>query len=305
MSDLKFVAVSDDGKMLILQTPDGSWIEVPFDASLATSDNPAATANIGNEKLSPREIQSRIRAGASPEALAAASGNDLARINAFAPPILLERQHVATKAARTIVRRASGAGPLVDVIIARLNPLGVQPADIEWDSFKREDGRWTVTVTYPSKEGERVGTWLFDVRNSALVPADDEARWLVGEAPSRGTSAIQQTETAVAPTIPHLVALPSLKEEAEEESGEVDSGFQPDPEPDFQPDYEPSEDVHPIDDNHSDIEASDIEEPRHDAIDEIVHGNSGNTLFDGDDNSSRKKSPSWDEILFGKQPDQE
>ncbi len=213
MSDLQFVAISDDGKMIILQTPNGEWIEVPFDASLVAPTRipmEAPTPSTELIELSPREIQARVRSGMSVDELARMSGSTDERIMAFAAPILMERQHVALRAGRTIIRRASGAGPLSDVIEARLDPHGVTPADVEWDSFRREDGRWTVIVKYPSKEGEREAHWLFDVRNSALVPADDEARWLVGEVPAgRQTSA--QAET-VAMTVPHLVALPTPKE---------------------------------------------------------------------------------------------
>lgn len=213
MSDLQFVAISDDGKMIILQTPNGEWIEVPFDPALvAPTRIPVEAPAASNEliELSPREIQARVRGGVSVEELARISGSSDERIMAFAAPILMERQHVALRAGRTIIRRASGAGPLSDVIEARLDPHGVVPADIEWDSFRREDGRWTVIVKYPSKEGEREAHWLFDVRNSALVPADDEARWLVGEVPA-GRQTDPQAET-VAMTVPHLVALPTPKE---------------------------------------------------------------------------------------------
>jgi hypothetical protein len=283
VNDLKFVAISDDGKMIILQTPDGAWIEVPFDSSLVTSDRPEASESVTHEKLSPREIQSRIRAGASPEALAQASGNSLSRIMSFAPPILLERQHVATKAARTIVRRASGAGPLSDVIVARLAPHGVAPSDIAWDSYKREDGRWTVRVSYPSKEGERVGTWLFDVRNSALVPADDEARWLVGEAPAR--NAVTQTADAnVSPTVPHLMAVPTLKSDVEVE---------PEPEP-----AEENAEVEVEADSHVD------DEPQHVSDEDVdLIAKPTATLFDNQSPAKKSPSPSWDEILFGRAPE--
>ena len=214
MSDLQFVAISDDGKMIILQTPNGEWIEVPFDASLVAPTRPPMAAPAKSDEvveLSPREIQSRVRAGEGVDELARISGSTHERIMSFAAPILMERQHVALRAGRTIIRRSSGAGPLSDVVEARLEPHGVVSADIEWDSFRREDGRWTVIIRYPSKDGEREAHWLFDVRNSALVPADDEARWLVGEVPA-GRGTVSSSAETVAMTVPHLVALPTPKE---------------------------------------------------------------------------------------------
>ncbi len=280
--------------MIILQTPEGAWIEVPFDSSLVTTDRPEASASVSHEKLSPREIQSRIRAGASPEALAEASGNALSRIMSFAPPILLERQHVATKAARTIVRRASGAGPLSDVLVARLAPHGVEPSDIAWDSYKREDGRWTVRVSYPSKEGERVGTWLFDVRNSALVPADDEARWLVGEMPARST-VTPTADANIAPTVPHLMAVPAIKVDDSQNSEEFVEEVELD-----------ASDDEIIDDINQDFEEANVEPAESDHVsDEEVDliAKPTATLFDSQSPAKKSPSPSWDEILFGRAPE--
>jgi hypothetical protein len=216
VSELKFVAISDDGKMIILETPQGEWIEVPFDASLvAPRTQPPAPVEKNEVVLSPREIQSRIRHGISVEELAALSGSSVERIMAFASPILAERSHVALRASKTIIRRASGAGPLADVIEARLAAHGVDFDVVEWDSFRREDGRWTVIVSYPSSDGVRTGHWLFDVRNSALVPADEEARWLIGEAPPTRAGdtpvAYQETTIVQMPVVdrpqPHLPQL--------------------------------------------------------------------------------------------------
>lgn len=283
MNDLKFVAISDDGKMIILQTPEGAWIEVPFDSTLVATNHPKAVEGVEFAKLTPREIQARIRAGATAESLAEASGNSVERINAFAPPILMERQHVALKAARTIVRRASGAGPLIDIISARLNPMGVDPTELKWDSFKREDGRWTVTLDYPSKDGQRTATWLFDVRNVALVPADDEARWLVGE--NRVPSAAP-ADPNVQLTVPHLAVVPPVIEDIVEDVHEEDIAEE------IKESFDQSADE-------TDQHLSD-EEVELDAVTRMV--TPPDTLFT-DGESQPRRTPSWDDILFGKGPE--
>jgi hypothetical protein len=48
-----------------------------------------------NSMLRPKEIQSRIRAGASVEQVAAAAGVDIDRVERFAHPVLLERSRAA------------------------------------------------------------------------------------------------------------------------------------------------------------------------------------------------------------------
>ena len=45
--------------------------------------------------LRPKEIQSRIRAGASVEQVATAAGRDIGRVERFAHPVLLERSRAA------------------------------------------------------------------------------------------------------------------------------------------------------------------------------------------------------------------
>ncbi|MEY2634723.1 MAG: hypothetical protein RIS75_663 [Actinomycetota bacterium] len=310
MSDLQFVAISDDGKMIILQTADGQWIEVPFDAQLVGSEAPRAEVialSVQTDEIvsmSPREIQGRIRAGSSVEEVAALSGSSIERIMSYAPPILLERSHVASKAAKTIVRRASGAGPLADVIHARLAPLGVATEDIEWDAFRREDGRWSVVVRYPSKDGVRSAIWLFDVRNSALVPGDDEARWLIGEAASK-VAAVSPADPNTTPTVTHLMAVPSLKEPAHEqptdpllnlklspaqETQEAPEDFDQSldvAEEDLNQDFEAEQDVS--------VEAEETEtEAKESAFDRLTAPDTSDV--------KRPRVPSWDEILFGAPP---
>ena len=53
------------------------------------------------------------------------------------------------------------------------------PEAATWDSWRREDGRWTVVVT-PSGEAHPA-TFLFDVKSRYVVPADEFAHDLVGD----------------------------------------------------------------------------------------------------------------------------
>jgi hypothetical protein len=258
--------------------------------------------------MSPREIQGRIRAGSSVEEVAEMSGSSVERIMAYAPPILLERSHVAAKAAKTIVRRASGAGPLADVIHARLAPLGVALEDIDWDAFRREDGRWSVIVRYPTKEGLRRAVWLFDVRNSALVPGDDEARWLIGESGAKA-AASSSADPNTTPTVTHLMAVPNLREpaaheqptdpllnlklapvsvEAEEIADEIEVFDQSaDVEDDFNQDA----------DGEISAASEDDEIRKESAFDRLTKPDTSD--------AKRPRVPSWDEILFGAPPSDE
>jgi hypothetical protein len=138
--------------------------------------------------LRPRDIQARIRAGESPEAVAAAAATTVERIVGFAAPVLAERAHIADRAQRSSVRGRAGEGPtrvLADAVAERLGARGSEPAEVHWDSWRRDDGRWTVVVDYRSGDESHHAEFLYDVPGRYVLADDDEARWLVGELSAR------------------------------------------------------------------------------------------------------------------------
>lgn len=311
MSDLEFIAFSDDGSYIILQNGSGEWIEVPIKKPY-TPTPPTPTL----ENLSAREIQFRIRAGLDPQTLANQTGTDLDRIMIFAPPVLHERSYVAHKASTTIIRKASGTGPLLDVVLARLSPLSIDETDLAWDACRREDGRWNVTLTYPSKDAFRKATWLYDARNSALVPSDEEARWLMGESSQKAPAVTptQPTEFIKIDQTPHLKVVPSQPEFMEDELAESDLPQSVTTDADHSNDHptEPHLGKTLVEsESEESFAATETDETSDEAADEIGLVNKptpkpGATLFDtlteNEDETEgvqRPKLPSWDEILFG------
>ena len=100
--------------------------------------------------LRPREIQARIRSGQTAEDVAAASGLPIEHIRRFEGPVLTERAWVAQQAQATEVRRPGGDIELGDLVSERLHAEGVDPADIAWDAWRRDDGTWVVIATFPT-----------------------------------------------------------------------------------------------------------------------------------------------------------
>ena len=114
MRSLRLVALSDDGKSLVLAADgidgaEGERFELPIDERVraaARGDARRLTqidVDAGVE-LPPRVIQARIRAGETPEQVAASSGTRVERIMRFASPVLQERQRVADQAREARVR---------------------------------------------------------------------------------------------------------------------------------------------------------------------------------------------------------
>src|SRR3954471_18261082 len=116
MRTLRLVALSDDGKSLILtaESPDGleeERFELPIDervrAAARGDARLGAIEDLGNT-LPPRVIQARIRSGESPEQVAEASGTRVERIMRFAHPVLQERARIAEQARDSRVRLSEG-----------------------------------------------------------------------------------------------------------------------------------------------------------------------------------------------------
>jgi hypothetical protein len=89
-------------------------------------------------QLRPREIQARIRAGASVEQVAAAAGVPMQKIERFAYPVLLERSRTAEVAQRAHPVRADGPDVrmLGDVVAHTFGLRGQEYTEAEWDSVE-------------------------------------------------------------------------------------------------------------------------------------------------------------------------
>jgi hypothetical protein len=140
--------------------------------------------------LTPRDIQARIRAGETLEDVARVAGIPMDRVERFAVPVLAEREHVASMAMASSVRRRgepSGHRSLRITVAERLVGRGVDIDAIKWDSYRLDDGRWAVTADYRSGDTSRHASFFYDLRGRFSVAANDEARWLLGDQPtSRG-----------------------------------------------------------------------------------------------------------------------
>jgi hypothetical protein len=134
--------------------------------------------------LRPRDIQTRIRAGETPEDVASAAQTSVDKIMGFATPVLAERAYQAELAQRASVRRRAATGPagtLGASVATHLERLAVDPESVEWDAWRREDGRWTVVAAYAAHGEPRQAAFSYDTAGRFVVADDDEARALVGE----------------------------------------------------------------------------------------------------------------------------
>lgn len=206
VKDLIFVGRSDDNTGLIFTDDEGQEFVAQIDDALVRSANgaaKAATEHQGELGISVRDIQARIRRGESLSSISLDSGIPQDRLERFAGPVFAERNYMADQARQTLVRRPQGDLTLIDLVTSSLDQRNVDTLDLEWDSWRREDGRWNVAVMWSVGEGSGLATWIFDPLGRSIVSLDDEARWLFQE------SVNELAPNSEPEARPRLVAIPT------------------------------------------------------------------------------------------------
>ncbi|QCB98106.1 DUF3071 domain-containing protein [Arthrobacter sp. PAMC25564] len=220
MQDLRLVGVHDDGEHLLLSGAGGEMFRLSIDEALrvAVSRTPAKAASGGAATpiaMSPRDIQARIRSGSTAAEVAELSGIPLAKVQRYEGPVLAEREHVALQARKVevaapapgqdVYRSVFGENPasLGEMVAHRLSAHGVEPSSVEWDSWRRPDGSWTVVARFEARPGgypvigeEPPAMWTFNPARKSLQNANrwaqqlSELEPLDGPVPARRLSAV-------------------------------------------------------------------------------------------------------------------
>ena len=183
MSELTLVGLHDDGEHVVLAGADGQQFRVRIDEALRAAvrrDRPQlgqARADLAG-MLPPREIQARIRAGASAQEIAESSGMPLEIVRRYEGPVLAEREHVAQRARDTRVGHDLGGPVLGDLVTDRLATREVPPGSVVWDAYRTSASAWTVEVQFRINDAPRSARWTYDTADRRLHAQDDEARWL-------------------------------------------------------------------------------------------------------------------------------
>ncbi len=187
MRTLRLVGLSEDGRSLVLTvdggdgTDDGERFELPVDDRLRAAAR-GDTRRLGqiesDHGLSPRVIQARIRAGETPEQVAAASGTRVERIMRFAHTVLQERSRLAEQAREARVRLSEGVpgAPLQQFMAERLRLLGADLDAVRWDAARNDDGTWVVTAAWRAGAKEGTTLWVYDVPARTVAPLDAATR---------------------------------------------------------------------------------------------------------------------------------
>ena len=315
MSHLTLAGLSEDGRRLLLVSDTGEEFTLTVDAKLRAALR-GEHARIGqleihmDSALRPKDIQARIRSGETPEAVAQAAQTTVDRILPYANPVLAERAHVAQRAQRSSVRRKSGdAGvrTLGDAVLSMLSPMHVSTETVEWDAWRREDGRWTLTAQFSTDKRKGIAKFTFDAPGNYVTTDNDDAKWLVGEAVAATANTAReqrddlrqarQRRLSVADELPlgddalDLVnEAPRAREEQTVDLTDTASLIRAVDEPDLSPTPEPLADE-PVVHEHSHPAAQVAAQAADPAADDEAPRPTKK--------KGRASVPSWDEIMFG------
>jgi hypothetical protein len=243
------VGLSQDGKSLIVATASGEELAIEVDDRLHAAlrgDQPRlGQLEIEMENaLGPRDIQSKIRSGLSLEEVGRIAGMPLDRVERWAAPVLAEREHIALLAMSSSVRKrgeTAGHRLLRAAVTERLQKRGVDIDTVDWDSYRQDDGRWSVSAGYRSGESTRSAVFVFDLQGRFSVAGNDEARWVLQEQSSskgpqpgrrRPAAGDGESEPDTEPTLDlsdelalvRVVQQDGVEESSEEEEAWIESG---------------------------------------------------------------------------------
>jgi Protein of unknown function (DUF3071) len=191
MRELKLVGLEADGKHIVCEVegpaerfklPADDRLRAALHSDAASSDQPQLDIQVTN-MLSPKEIQAKIRAGASVEQVAAASGSDITRIRRFAHPVLLERYRAAelATAAHPILADGPGVLTLLETVSTALVSRGLDPDGLSWDAWRNEDNRWTVQLAWKVGRSDNIAHFCFTpgAHGGTVTAIDDGASELI------------------------------------------------------------------------------------------------------------------------------
>jgi len=168
--ELHVVGVSRDGQSLLLapRADARATHAVPIDTRLdrALRGQPVDGESSTASRLSPKEIQARLRAGASVEDVAREAGVPQARVERYAGPVLSERAQVLDQVwEATLVRPRTGRSALSlgAAVAANLEATAfAHHEDARWAAYRRADGTWVARLDVVVRGRTRRAEWLLE-----------------------------------------------------------------------------------------------------------------------------------------------
>jgi len=321
MAELRLVGVSEDGERLVLTDDAGVQHTIVIDERLRAGVN-GHLSRLGQltmaleSRISPREIQNRVRNGESAEHVAESAGVPLERVLRFVGPVLREREHIADQARRARLAGSSGPTSLLgDLVTRAASRRDVDADDVDWDSARREDQTWVVTTTWPDGT---TAMWALDLLRHQATPLDAAARRISGSVDEAiddsGTSSRGFPDIANSPDFARFDAnqTDAVRLENDDDTGAKVHQFiprsVPTPVENLPPDDTAVEDIELDDEVLADVDEPSAADAADDDDEAVVSTEptaepaAGTPRRQGGRAARRAAVPKWDDIMFGMKP---
>ncbi|MBV7295548.1 DUF3071 domain-containing protein [Corynebacterium sp. TAE3-ERU12] len=200
----EFVLAVTDELRALMETPTTpqSVPEPEPETTPEPEPEPAAPKYI----MPPREIQDRVRAGATIDELVAETGMPVKRIDAFAHPVLADRARIAEQGKKSHPRRADGPAKLTlqEILAAAFTARGLELSEATWDSRRDQTGQWIVSLTWQAGHSDNTAEWSYHdegAGSGTTVARNQAAAELVdpeNHRPRRGLAAVSETTPIMA-----------------------------------------------------------------------------------------------------------
>ena len=189
VTELRLNGKTEDGLHLSLHDNDGNEFTVRVSDTLRATVNQQRLMSVpttNEPSVSIKEVQRLLRAGQTAEQIARDNNISIEKIERFAGPILSERIYIIDQAQQIAIRKEGGrdAVTLLGVVISRLAPRNIDSSELSWDTWRLEDGTWTIELHYPNNTGVGIAQWNFDATLRTVTSMDENARWMMGDEPA-------------------------------------------------------------------------------------------------------------------------
>lgn len=243
MQNLRFL--EHDENSLIFIAENGAKFRVESsEENLAAFRSAIKNRRGSDRRVSPREIQARLRAGSSSKEVAESLDLELSDVERHEGPILAERKFILNSShaveVRTNDHRGDEPQTFGEVIADRIAKLTENTP--EWSVWRDEEG-WMVQVSFLVAQTEHEAVWSFDHKKNHLTPITADAVNLskqesVGEKLIPTLRAVDdpdrssQFDSASFKPEDLVFATPDTQDEGESDTDtDTDTGADPEPSP--------------------------------------------------------------------------
>jgi hypothetical protein len=251
-----------------------------------------------------------VRAGESPDEVAASLGTSLERVMRFAGPVMDERRRIADEARRARARRTNHDGADNAVVVfgeavdQRFAAHGITAAEVTWAARRRADGEWLVTADWLGGESRHSAEWLFHRGTRTVTPVDEAATDLLSDRPIRPVLPAEpaRPQLVVAPPLaPGIVAFPPMPDAHTGPIPRVEEVFDqeaPADGPRELPPRVPATNALQYDEPPLPLGIT-APMPHPSAVGRLTNRTAAKRDESDDERAARARVPSWDDILLG------